>query len=192
MKTKILLLLFAVIGLQGFAAEIFDTQVLFSLKDGMWDGVLVSTDNYTDSVTWTHTLNNLDSLSSIESASLTLQGIDIIDTAELDVYLDNTQIGTISFGSNFEETIDIDPTLIEGNGPDFETTAELKFVYSGSTNFLWFTIEDMIDSAILVTSTLSVTGTCANPTPAPVPAPGAIILAGLGTATIGMLRRRFN
>ncbi len=167
----------------------------------------------TDSVSWVHTINTPSGykVDAVHGASLTitsqgvnnfLEGDDRVSVYFMNTYLGNLKAGcllscseTTSFdlGSYFEDGKQVILDQIFSSisaGTDMEVTAELKFV----SNFL-FDSEDWVkicQSKLTVCLSQSpIEDSTGGEMPAPaVPAPGAVLLSGAGTALAGLVRRR--
>lgn len=175
MRKLFVCLILAALAVPATASEtitLTDTKTLFG--NGGW---LVSTSVYDDYVTWEHEMD-LSQFSKIESASITITALDLIDPAPIEIEFNETFIGTMNFSaSNSQESLPIDTDLIYD---PLKGTATLRFEPT-SGFFGWL---DSADSVMLLTSTLEVSGVAA------VPAPGAILLAGLGVSLVGAVRRK--
>lgn len=170
--------------------------------------ILVSTPKFVDSVSWSHNfaLESGYSLGSVNSARLEIKSLGVRNILEQDdtvkIYFMGTELGSLQ-ASRFiggVETTSFDlgsnKSVMDGifnaisSGQNMAVKAELKFVSDSTCWFNW----DSEDTVAICQSKLTV---CVNQfkdapldnnTPA-VPAPGAILLSGLGTIAVGAIRR---
>ena len=194
MKVLWVCLILGVAGLPCLAAETISDTYTFGREGILWDFETNCWIPDNTSVSWTHTLNGLDNCQ-ITEATLTIDGCGIENVwwdFDFDGGYEQTDFVTVTFMgqdlgqlSGNSTTFSLSPYLIEAVTT---ANAEISFV-----NDILFQVGDFVvdfdwqDSVFLKSSTLSVT--CG---PVAVPVPGALVLAGFGTALVGALRRRKN
>jgi hypothetical protein len=201
MKALWMCLIFAVAGLPCLAAETISDTHYFGTDGILWD---YESKNWTDnpSVSWTHTLNGLGDFE-VTAATLTIDGSGIDNVwwdFDGDGGYEQTDYVMVSF-------MDQELGRLTGNSTTFSltpgliaavTNANAEITFQNDLLTLQGWCEDYVvdfdwkDSVLLKSSTLSVTfdQLYGNPGPVAVPVPGALVLAGLGTTLVGVLRRR--
>ena len=175
--------------------------------------VLVSSARYNDSISWQHDVVLAEPYNTytLVGATLTISAsssiIDILErTDAVEITFMGVSLGTLDSssnwpgrGGNLTTTFDLSNYYTANNvslidvmslylayGTPLDATAELQFVKDGC----W----DWADAVSICQSTLNLTlcqdtsgGSGDN---AVVPAPGAVLLSGFGTALVGFVRRR--
>lgn len=192
MKAKILplCLLLAMAGLSA-AGPAFQNVHEFGLFEGI---IMDPAGPFSNTVTWTHAMPYSGDTGDIISASLTIEGTGIenifsLDFEELDLDgpLEGMDLVTISFNNQVLGTLssdcttfDLDPSLLTD---PFEAEAVIEFQFDWSLTDLLLPVDIVrLDRSILTV----VTGGGI----VPVPAPGSVLLCGIGTLLIGYLKRR--
>jgi hypothetical protein len=187
MKALWICLILGVAGLPCLAAETVSYKS-FGLDGVLWDSASGCWVN--DSVAWQHDLN-LGSDCQITAATLTIDGCGIDNvwwdfdldggyeqTDWVDVWLGGNHLGQLTGNHT---VFNLSPEVISDIAAITDAGATLTFQNDG-----YF---DCFDTVFLKSSTLSVN--CGSfGAPVAVPVPGALVLAGLGTAIVGALRRR--
>ncbi|MBC8393744.1 MAG: hypothetical protein H8E17_14400 [Deltaproteobacteria bacterium] len=203
-KIFTLIMLLVCVGLAGAAQTFTDTHYFGS--DGLlWD---YENQSWTDntSVSWTHTLNGFDGTCDVTAAALTITGCGIDNVwwdFDGDGGYEKTDYVMVTF-------MDQELGLLSGNSTTFNllgysdlvdtvtsANAEITFQNDLFTFQGWcrdYVVDfDWSDSVYLSSSTLSVTcDLSSTPNSVVVPAPGAILLAGIGMTFVGFLRKHKN
>lgn len=179
MKALWVCLLLGAFCLPCMGAETFLDVV--DIGETIWDTPLGS---FNDTATWSHSVPG-EALGNITDATLTIDVSGICEHDELfspaddhvSIYLNGTYLGdltgleTVFSGSNVINAL----TVTEPSA-----AATIQWDYFGK---IWWA-----DAANILTSTLE--GEYVADYQAVVPAPSAILLAGLGTTLVGLLRKR--
>lgn len=191
MKTVLLCVIVGVMVLPCMAVETLTDTCKFGHEGILWD---YENDSRTDntSVFWTHSLDGLSNCTQVTQATLTIEGrgIDNVQKGfrgdrrdeprdEVIVTFMGQTLGPLEGNST---TFDLSPSLIESAmnvNSEIAFQNDLKDKNGVQRGF------DRRDSIMLKKATLTVTNA-----PATVPVPGALLLSGVGTLLVGVLRRR--
>jgi len=192
MKVVLVCAIVGVVALPCMAAETFTDTYNFGTDGILWDS---ESDCWTDnsSVSWAHYIEGLEDCQ-ITQATLTIEGSGIDNVwwdLDGDGGYEQTDFVTVSFmGQTLGQlqgnstTFDLSPSLIaSAMNADAEITFQNDLIDEGC----YILDFDWEDSVWLKNATLTVVAECPS---AVVPAPGALILAGIGTILVGTLRRR--